>query len=84
MTKVYAIYDVKAEAYMQPFNAETAGLALRSFAGAANDPQTTIGKFPTDFILYEIATFDEHTGRYESYPEPKHLGLAKEYVENVG
>lgn len=83
MTKVYSIYDSKAEAYMQPFYAETAGLALRTFSNAANSPESVIGKYPSDFILFEVATFDDKTGSFDSYKQPKNLGLAVEYVENA-
>jgi hypothetical protein len=81
-TKIYAIFDNKAEAFMQPYFATTPGLALRAFSDGANNKETTIGKYPNDFVLYEIGQFDDQTGELENYTENKNLGIAIEYTEN--
>ena len=80
-SKIYAIYDSKAEAFMQPFFAGTAGLALRSFADAANNPDSVIAKYPHDFELFELGVFDDQSGKFVIHEHRKPLGFAHEYVE---
>ena len=82
-SKIYAIYDSKAEAFMQPFFSGTAGLALRTFADAANSPDTVIAKYPSDFELFELGVFDDQTGKFEIYEHRKPLGFAIEYVNKA-
>lgn len=79
-TKIYAVFDNKAEAYMAPFTTLNAALALRSFADNLSDPNSIFAKHPHDFCLYEIGTFDDHTGDIQNYIENKNLGLAAEYL----
>lgn len=80
-SKIYAIYDNKADAFMQPYFAGTAGLALRIFADNVNNPDTMLNKHPNDFCLYEIGVFDDATGNIENYTENHNLGLAVQYLE---
>nr|UXQ87996.1 MAG: nonstructural protein [Microvirus sp.] len=72
----FAIYDSKAEAFIEPFYQPTAGVASRMFAGAANDPRTTICKNSSDYTLFELGTFEPATG--ESIPHEAFInhGLA--------
>ena len=80
--KMYSIYDSKAEAFMEPYFATTPGLALRAFSNGANNKETTIGKYPNDFVLYEVGQFDDQTGDLDNYTENKNLGIAIEYIES--
>lgn len=64
-TEIYSVYDSKAMTYGQPFHAINDGVAIRMFGGAANDPETTLNKFPEDFVLYHLGRFDDQSGRYE-------------------
>lgn len=58
----YSIYDRKALVYHSPFFAVADGAALRSFSDLANDADTTVGKHPSDYILFRVCTFDDATG----------------------
>jgi len=79
--KVYAIYDSKTEAYLQPFQAITRGSAIRSFSEAISDPKTSLHRWPSDYTLFEIGLFDERRGEYEMHESKKNLGLATEFVK---
>ena len=79
MMKMFAIYDVKADFYANPFTARTTAEALRSFAQAANDEKITISQNPEDFALYELAIYDEQTGQISPLDVPMKLGIAAEY-----
>lgn len=70
---IYAIYDDKAESYNSPFPLATDGLAVRSFTEATNDQRTDLYKYPGDFKLYLIATWDNTTGAYTNVTPPKYL-----------
>ena len=63
---IYAIYDEKAEQYNAPFPLATDGLAKRAFTEACQDSRTDLYKYPGDFTLYCIATWNDCTGRYEN------------------
>ena len=77
----YAVRDMKAEAFMLPFFVPTDGLALRSFTDAANDAQTNMCKWPDDFALFHIGSYDDGTGLLEALPAPRNMGLASQFKE---
>lgn len=55
---VFAIHDRQGEFYSNPFFLPHAGLARRTFAEMARDPDNQVGRYPADFSLYELGTFD--------------------------
>lgn len=59
----YTIYDSKALVYHRPWFELTHGAATRAFADLVNDAQTSIGRHPTDYVLYHIGTYDDARGR---------------------
>lgn len=71
--KIYAIYDEKAEAYNAPFPLATDGLAQRSFEMACTNPATDLYKYPGDFKLYCIATWDDSKGSFENIVPAKYI-----------
>lgn len=77
--KVYSVYDVKTEAYLNPFYMKTRGEAVRAWGEVVNDPQTNFCKFPTDYVLYEIGEFDDAKGTIECYEPRIPIGTALEY-----
>lgn len=78
--KAFAVYDVKAEVYGRPFFLATKGLAIRSFADAAQDKNLDIGKYPSDYTLFEIGTFDDSCGMLKPLDANVPLGTALEYL----
>ena len=77
--KVFSIYDSKAEAYLQPIYALATGAALRSFEAAANDEGHDFHRFAGDYTLFEIGTFDQHSGLLEILKAPINLGTALQF-----
>lgn len=61
-SKMYAVYDGKAEAFYAPFPAPNDQLAARWLEEMVNDLDTVFGKHPEDFTLYHIGFFDSKTG----------------------
>lgn len=81
ISKVFSIRDTKAEAFLPPFMAPATGHALRSFMDACSDPNSTFYKHPDDFMLYEIATFDDSTAVYESLSPVKLVNYASDLIK---
>jgi len=76
---VYSILDTKAEQYHNPFYAPTRGVAIRQFSEAVNDEKTELYKYPKDFILYEIGTFDGDHGVITPHDNASHIGSALDF-----
>ena len=81
---IYAIYDEKAEAYNAPFPLATDGLAKRSFEMACTNPATDLYKYPGDFKLYCIATWDDNKGSFNNVVPAKFIAsnIRKNEVSN--
>lgn len=80
ITKIFTIYDSKTEAYMSPFFNHATGGAIRSFEEACRDESSTFHKYPTDFTLFEIGTFDDTTAQITLHDAKISLGSANEYA----
>lgn len=76
--KVFTIYDEKAEAFLQPFFAETFGIATRIVSDLVNDPSHQFCRHASDFTLFHIANFDERTGEFEIF-DKKSMGCLVEH-----
>lgn len=79
ITKVFSIFDSKAQMFNVPFFMPTTPAAIRSFTDLVNDPQTLVCKHPADFVLYELGEFDDSVGKMTNYSEHHHLGVASQY-----
>ncbi len=78
----YAIFDSKAEAFNSPFFRPTRGQAIREFTEVCNDSASSINKYPEDFTLFHIGSYDDSTGLFTALPTPISLGLALEFVKS--
>ncbi len=59
--KMFAVYDAKAEAFLNPFFMPATGMAVRAFTDLVQDKRTNVGMHPDDYKLVYIADFDDHT-----------------------
>lgn len=78
---IYTVYDSKALAFMQPFYSERHEVAQRHFAAAANDINTDIGRYSTDYTLFCIGEFDDQSGIITPLEQFQNLGLAASYLK---
>ena len=53
----YSIFDTKALQYHLPFFQPQDGAAVRMLMDLVNDPNTTVGRHPADFVLYQGYSF---------------------------
>lgn len=74
MVLAFAMYDTKVGMFGPPFFFQHRGQALRAALEVASDPQTTIGRHPADFCLFEIGFYDDQTGRMEAV-NPVNMGV---------
>lgn len=65
MLKVFSIYDTQAETYNTPFFMKSIGQAVRAFTDLVNNPQTDVAKHPSDYILFEVAEWDDEGGQFQ-------------------
>lgn len=70
MKKLFTVHDGKSGGYLDPFCADTNGVAVRMFTDIVADPRSVFNKHPEDFVLFELGTFDPHAGRVEMLAAP--------------
>lgn len=79
-TEVFTLYDGKLGAHMQPFFSGSAGTAIRSVIATASEPNTVFARFPADFTLFHVATFDDQNGKFEAKVPAVSLGTVLELM----
>lgn len=82
--KLFVVYDSKTESYGVPFFRDYTANAIREWAEVAStktDKQNQISKFPADYTLFEIASFEQESGTLTMYESKTNLGLALEHVK---
>lgn len=68
VSNVYAIYDKKAVCFGSPFLAVNHATAIR-MVQAAMDDNSFLTKYPHDYRLDRVATFDDSTGIFSCVQE---------------
>lgn len=76
LLKVFSVRDMKSEAFLQPFFSPSVGSALRAFGDATNEQNSPFFKHPSDYVLYEIGSFDDSNGALGSISPVKLLATA--------
>jgi len=78
---MFAVNDVKANAFSAPFFTSTKGLAVRMFSDLAKDSRSSLSKYPDDFKLYLIGEFNDASGAVDSH-KPEFICSGSEFVSN--
>lgn len=74
---ICAIYDTKAQAFQPPFFARTEEVAIRWFHHQIGDIQSDLSKYPADYNLIRLGTFDDVNAKFEiETPRTIALGLS--------
>jgi len=81
MNVLCSVYDQKARYFSAPFSSPTEETAIRDFARAVSDSRGMVDKFPADYELHMIGTFNELSGEIESVSIPKLLAKGADYLE---
>lgn len=77
---IYAVYDIKAQAYSNPFFLPHNGQALRGFSDHVQDEKSAVAKHPEDYKLYQLGTFDDVSGLFTAEKVPVFLANASDFV----
>ncbi len=79
--KMFSIRDAKSEIFTNPFYKATHGEAERDFRTTVNNDKTTLNRYPEDFDLYYLGTYDDNTGFTASLDTPQHIIKAVQVLE---
>lgn len=81
MMKLFAVRDVKADAFGAPMSISTVGLAIRSFSDACCASNSELARFPEDYMLYELGSYEPNSGKIVSLDVPLFVMSATEAVK---
>lgn len=62
----YSLRDTKAEVFAAPFFVPNDAIAIRLLSQLVTDTRNDLGKYPQDFMLYRIGTYDTESAKLES------------------
>lgn len=74
--KLYTAYDSKVKAFLRPFWQRNTGEAMRTWESMCNDETQMPCRHPEDFTLFELASFDELTGKISALETPHSIATA--------
>lgn len=77
---VCAVRDSASALFGQPFFVPSTAVAVRGFADAVRKAEdgSDLTKHPEDFILFELGSFDDETGKFVNVPDPVQLLRGKD------
>ncbi len=81
--RIFSMYDTKAEAYIRPFFMPNVALAQRAIVTAGQDPEHPFAQHPSDYILYELGTWEEEHAQFDLTVAPLKHGSVKQMTPKV-
>lgn len=81
--QAFSVYDEKAQSYNLPFFYPQINLAVRALTDSLQNPDSIVARHPEDFTLYHIGTFNDLTGKMESFVEPRPVCRATEIINSM-
>lgn len=63
--KAFSLLDMKTGIFNTPFFLSHVGHAIRACTDLGQDRNTTVGRYPSDFTLVEIGSWDDQTAVLE-------------------
>lgn len=80
--KGYSVKDLKAGAYAPPFFMPRVEPAIRAFSDAVLGGDQLMSRHAEDFVLYEIADYDDNLGTVSGYEQPVPVISAQKVVDD--
>lgn len=77
--ELFSVLDSAAERYLEIFCAPTLEFAIRGFREACGKEGHQFQKFPEDFSLFHVGTFNAELGAIEPIPAHK-IAIASSFV----
>ena len=81
LMSVFAIYDSGISTWTPPLFVRNKGEIMRWFMDSVNDPQSRLAKYPADYTLFELGTWDDDKCSFNLLKTPDRIGTALEYVK---
>ncbi len=78
--ELFSVHDQAADRFIDPFCAPTIEFAIRGFKEAINTPDHHFGKYPEDYVLYHVGSFDAELGVMHEVKAHK-IGNALSFVD---
>jgi len=79
--EMFAVYDIKARAYLPPFFLPRREMAARIFGECINSKDHQFGRHPADYTLFHLGTYDDENASIELQHAPHSMGAGVEYLE---
>lgn len=80
--KMFSIFDSKVQAYMAPVFLRSTGEAERAFSASVADQSSNFCKFPEDFTLFEVGSWDDQTCVVDLLPTPHPVAKAIQFIKS--
>lgn len=80
IVNVYAIYDSKVQAFLQPWYAQNHATACRNLELACRDPKSGFVQFPVDYTLFCIGEYDDQSGVISPHQLHQNLGNMQQFL----
>ena len=80
----YCIVDRKACVFNSPVFYLRHGQAIRDFQTLCSDAGTLVGKYPDDFALYCVGSFDDEQGKFSNLDIPEVVANGSDFAEGRG
>lgn len=81
MKVIVTVKDSKADCYGPLITLGTLPEAIRSFQQLVRDTKSQINMYPDDYDMYQVATWDDQTGKLEAFDTPHHIVKAIQMTE---
>ena len=78
--QLFTVYDAVAQAWLEPFHAPTVEFALRQFRSSVETEGHMFHKYPHDYVLYHVGSFDQKTGTVSGSDAPHRLAVGHEFA----
>lgn len=75
---VCALFDMKARAFASPFVVAHLDLAKRAMKEAIGIPGHSLNKWPEDYVLYCLGTWNDETAEYQLHSQRQYVVSALE------
>lgn len=81
LMKIFAIYDSGVSTWQPPMFCPTRGHILRWWNEVCNESNSPFSKHPSDYVLFEIGSWDDDKCLFDLLLVPQKLGVAIEFVK---
>lgn len=78
--QIFAVLDTTAGVYDQPFFMPNKAVAVRAFTEAVKKPESQMNKYPKDYKLVCLGTYNDETGEIKG-TVPEQIMSADSIVE---